>query len=98
MTFSAENEARFLTVARQPPADMFILLMDTGMRPEEVIGSVGEMCSGSRTQSACPTARPRPLGWMQPVLSACLANEPAIGDTTLMDVVGGAVCVEFSCR
>jgi integrase len=35
-TFTAEEEARLLAVAPQPLADVFVMLMDTGLRPEEV--------------------------------------------------------------
>ncbi len=36
MTFSADEKTRLLAVAPQPLADVFVVLMDTGMRPEEV--------------------------------------------------------------
>jgi integrase len=36
MTFTAEQEVQLLAKAKQPLADFFMILMDTGMRPEEV--------------------------------------------------------------
>jgi integrase len=35
-TFTPEQEVRLLAMAPQPLADVFVILMDTGMRPEEV--------------------------------------------------------------
>lgn len=36
MTFTAEQEVKLLANSPQPLADVFVILMDTGMRPEEV--------------------------------------------------------------